>query len=274
MNEKGGDGVGVGVGGDAPWGFGMVPHGGGNGEDDGGGGGFTLADCWPSCVCRFAGGGLTGSCTAAVGGDLTGGCAAGSNDGEGADCWEGGCLCGFAGGALTGMLGLMQQVNRGGEHLGGGEGFGLLGDGVGVGGDAPWCFGMGPHGGGNGEGDGGGGGSTLADCCPGCVCRFAGGRLTGSCTAAVGGALTGGCAAGSNDSEGAGCWERGCPCSFTGGCLTGMLGSTGMRGWHASAAGAQLLGPAKWPQITALPQINACSLEFEASDWGSEETQY
>ena len=165
---------------------------------------------------------MSGSCTAAIGGDLTGACAAGSNDGEGADCWEGGCLCGFAGGALTGMLVLMQQVNRGGEHLGGGEGCGLLGDGVGVGGDAPWCFGMGPHRGGNGEDDGGGGGFTLADCCPGCVCRFAGGRLTGSCTAGtedadcclhshagIGGALTGGCAAGSNGMRGRrgrNCW--------------------------------------------------------------------
>ena len=99
MNEEGCDGVGVGVRGDAPWGFGMVPHGGGNGEDDGGGGGSTLADCSPGCVCRFAGGRLSGSCTAAIGEDLTGACAAGSNDGEGADCWEGGCLCSFAGGA-------------------------------------------------------------------------------------------------------------------------------------------------------------------------------
>ena len=155
------------------------------------------------------------------------------------------------------------------------------GDGVGVGGDAPWGFGMVPHGGGNGEDDGGGGGFTLADCCPGCVCRFAGGRLTGSCTAGtedadccwhsheeIGGALTGGCAAGSNDGEGADCWEGGCLCSFAGGALTGMLGPTGMRGWHARAAGAQLLGPANWPQITALPQINARSSEFEPSGWG------
>ena len=63
-----------------------------------------------------------------------------------------------------------------------------------------------------------------------------------------------------------------------------MLGPTGMRGWHARAAGAQLLGPANWPQITALPQINARSSEFEPKylrtsialwvDGGSEETQY
>ena len=54
---------------------------------------------------------------------------------------------------------------------------GLLADGVGVGGGAPWGFGLGPHRGGNSEeGDGGGGGFTLAaDCCPGCVCRFGGG---------------------------------------------------------------------------------------------------
>ena len=164
------------------------------------------------------------------------------------------CFTSKTGGrALTGMTGvhvkeggpgggpggcLKGGVAIGGERLGGGGGFvdfRLLGDGVGVGGGAPWGFGLGPHGGGNGEGDGGGGGFTLADCCWGCVCRFAGGRLTGSCTAGtedadcclhshagIGGALTGGCAAGSNDSEGADCWEGGCLCSFVGGALTPM----------------------------------------------------
>ena len=176
---------------------------------------------------------------------------------------------------------------KGGERLGDGGGFGLLGDGVGVGGGAPWGFGMGPHGGGNGEGDGGGGGFTLADCCPGCVCRFAGGRLTGSCTAGtedadcclhshagIGGALTGGCAAGSNDSEGADCWEGGCLCSFAGGasraCWAQLACEGGMRGRRGRNCWA--------------PQIGRKSLHSRRSmlapeslnpvDGGSEETQY
>ena len=176
---------------------------------------------------------------------------------------------------------------KGGERLGGGGGFGLLGDGVGVGGGAPWGFGMGPHGGGNGEGDGGGGGFTFADCCPGCVCRFAGGRLTGSCTAGtedadccwhshagIGGALTGGCAAGSNDSEGADCWEGGCLCSFAGGasraCWAQLACEGGMRGRRGRNCWA--------------PQIGCKSLHSRRSmlapqslnpvDGGSEETQY
>ena len=127
-------------------------------------------------------------------------------------------------------------VAIGGERLGGGGGFGdfrLLGDGVRVGGGAPWGFGMGSHGGGNGEeGDGGGGGCTLADCCWSCVCRFAGRDLTRGSTPGTeaadcwdshhaGGGLTGSWAAGSNDSEGDDCWRVRQLCPFAGGGLTG-----------------------------------------------------
>ena len=141
---------------------------------------------------------------------------------------------------------------KGGERLGGGGGFGLLGDGVGVGGGAPWGFGMGPHGGGNGEGDGGGGGFTLADCCPGCVCRFAGGRLTGSCTA------------GTEDAD----------CCFAGGasraywaqlaCEGGMRGRRGRNCW-APQIGRKSLHSRR--SMLAPQSLNPV-------DGGSEETQY
>ena len=213
---------------------------------------------------------------------------------------------GGPGGCLKGGVAI------GGERSGnGGDGgdFGLLGDGVGVGGGAPWGFGLGPHGGGNGEGDGGGGGFTLAaDCCPGCVCRFAGGRLTGSCTAGtedadccwhshagIGGALTGGCAAGSNDSEGADCWEGGCLCSFAGGasracwaqlaCEGGMRGRRG-RNWAPQIGRKSLHSPRSMlagQQITPLMKISAFLSEFEPKylqtsialwvDGGSQEAQ-
>ena len=144
---------------------------------------------------------------------------------------------GGPGGCLKGGVAI------GGERLGGGGGFvdfRLLGDGVGVGGGAPWGFGLGPHGGGNGEGDGGGGGFTLADCCWGCVCSFAGGRLTGGCTAGtegadcwhshhagIGGALTGGCTAGSDDSAHA----ADCRSSISSEALTDhAIGSSSMQG--------------------------------------------
>ena len=136
----------------------------------------------------------------------------------------------------------------GGERSGNGSDggdVGLLGDGVGVWGGAPWGFGLGPHGGGNGEGDGGGGGFTLADRCWSCVCRFAGRDLTrgstpgteaGDCwdSRHAGGGLTGSWAAGSNDSEGADCWEGGCLCIFAGGasraCWAQLACEGGMRG--------------------------------------------
>ena len=98
-------------------------------------------------------------------------------------------MVGGIGRALAGGLGggpggcRKAGVAIGGERSGNGSDggdFGLLGDGVGVGGGAPWGFGLGPHGGGNGEGDGGGGGFTLADCCWGCVCSFAGRISAGS----------------------------------------------------------------------------------------------
>ena len=145
----------------------------------------------------------------------------------------------------------------GGGRLGGGGGFGdfrLLGDGVRVGGGAPWCFGMGSHGGGNGEeGDGGGGGCTLADCCWSCVCRLAGRDLTrgstpgteaGDCwdSRHAGGGLTGSWAAGSNDSEGDDCWRVGQLCPFageglTGSCAGGTEGADFRHGSHHEGGG-------------------------------------
>ena len=145
---------------------------------------------------------------------------------------------GGPGGCLKGGVAI------GGERLGGGGGFGdfrLLGDGVGVGGGAPWGFGMCPHGGGNGEeGDGGGGGCTLADCCWSCVCRFAGRDLTRGSTPGseaadcwdfhhTGGGFTRSLAAGSNDCEGADCWRGRLFCPFAGRELTGSC--TGDCGW-------------------------------------------
>ena len=161
--------------------------------------------------------------------------------------------------ALTGMAGvhvkeggpgggpggcLMGGVAIGGELSGNGSDggdVGLLADGVGVGGGAPWGFGLGPHGGGNGEeGDGGGGGFTFADCCWGCVCSFAGGRLTEGCTAGtegaecwhshragIGGALTGACTAGSDASAHA----ADCRSSISSEALTDhAIGSSSMQG--------------------------------------------
>ena len=145
---------------------------------------------------------------------------------------------GGPGGCLEGGVAIGGE--RSGNGSDGGD-FGLLGDGVGVGGGAPWGFGLGPHGGGNGEGDGGGGGFTFADCCWGCVCSFAGGRLTGGCTsgtegaaqlhrglhAEIGGALTGGCTAGSDDSAHA----ADCRSSISSEALTDhAIGSSSMQG--------------------------------------------
>ena len=77
------------------------------------------ADCWRGGqFCRFAGRELTGSCTGEAegadfrhrshheGGGLAGSCAAGSNDGEDADCSQG-CVCSFAGRISAGSNGIV-----------------------------------------------------------------------------------------------------------------------------------------------------------------------
>ena len=173
--------------------------------------------------------------------------------------------------ALTGMTGvhvkeggpgggpggcLKGGVAIGGERSGNGSDggdVGLLGDGVGVGGGAPSGFGLGPHGCGNGEGDRGGGGVTLAECCRGCVCRFAGGGLTEGCTKGIesaecsgvyhaGGSLAGSSTPPRPDSEGADCWRgegqlrSNSGGDLTGGCTRGSKGAECSGVYHAGGS--------------------------------------